>query len=185
MACHDQLLAVLDHSVHSAKWSIAGNIMAASIKIKKTLMKSVKSSIAKKPDSPADNLSPTQYDEVEKDDEEKQEDEKKALEEEREREFAQAKKDCEKARAMEREYTLFEKTAAPTRPALVVEPPLNITCHGKPINASVVRRSGDSRVESMPMNSISQQTTLFFVGIDKSPNRDLSLVVDSNAGAQS
>ncbi|CAJ0608625.1 unnamed protein product [Cylicocyclus nassatus] len=151
-----------------SKLSVRGNIMATSLKIRKTLIKSVKSAVAKKPDL-ADNLSPTQHEDVEKDDEEKEGGEEKALEEERER-VAQAKKDCDIARAMEREYTLFEKTAAPTRPALVVEPPANITCDGKPINATAGRRveSRDSRVER----------------IDKSPKGDMPLVVDSNPGAQ-
>ncbi|RCN39035.1 hypothetical protein ANCCAN_15045 [Ancylostoma caninum] len=57
------------------------------------------------------------------------------------------KEQCQEERAMEGAYTLFERTAAPNRPAVVVEPPLTVTCEGKPINASAPQRRIDSRVE--------------------------------------
>ncbi|KAL6733377.1 hypothetical protein Aduo_004027 [Ancylostoma duodenale] len=57
------------------------------------------------------------------------------------------KEQCQEERAMEGAYTLFERTAAPNRPAVVVEPTLNVTCKGQPINASAPQRRFDSRVE--------------------------------------
>ncbi|EYC20135.1 hypothetical protein Y032_0022g465 [Ancylostoma ceylanicum] len=63
--------------------------------------------------------------------------------------IAQAKEYCQQERAMEGAYTLFERTAAPKRPAVVIEPPLNVTCEGKPINASAPQRRFDSRVERL------------------------------------
>lgn len=37
------------------------------------------------------------------------------------------------------QYTLFERTAAPARPAVVTDLPINFICEGKPINQTVDR----------------------------------------------
>lgn len=44
------------------------------------------------------------------------------------------------------QYTLFERTAAPARPAVVTDLPINFICEGKPINQTVDRLVKAARI---------------------------------------